>query len=70
IYSYFKNSDISNVTADNIYFSGASTHQIMEAFFDGIHNIFYVLIFVALICFVAGIFISKKSILEKNNPEV
>lgn len=67
ISSYFKHSDISNVTADNIYSSGASAYQIMEAFFNGVHNIFYALVFVALICFIAGIFISKKSILEKDD---
>lgn len=70
ISSYFKNSDISNVTADNIYSSGASAYQIMEAFFNGVHNIFYALVFVALICFITGIFISKKSILDKDNTEI
>ncbi|WP_317852127.1 MFS transporter [Paraclostridium sp. AKS73] len=67
ISSYFKHSDISNVTADNIYSSGASAYQIMEAFFNGVHNIFYALVFIAFICFIAGIFISKIHIRKDDN---
>lgn len=59
--SYFNNSNISGVTADNIYSSGASSIQIKEAFFSGVHNIFYSLIFLAIISFVVGMFISKES---------
>ncbi|MBW6411283.1 MDR family MFS transporter [Clostridium weizhouense] len=61
IVSYFTDLDISGVTADNIYSSGASSIQIKEAFFSGVHNMFYSLIFLTIICFIAGMFISKES---------
>ncbi|GAA0077748.1 MDR family MFS transporter [Clostridium sp. CTA-5] len=61
IASYFTDLDISGVTADNIYSSEASSIQIKEAFFSGVHNMFYSLIFLTIICFIAGIFISKES---------
>ena len=59
--SYFTNLNISGVTADNIYSSGASLIQIKYAFFSGVHDIFYTLIFLTIICFIASTFISKKS---------
>lgn len=61
IYSYFTDINITGVTADNIYSSGVSTLQIKEAFFSGVHNIFFLLIFLTIICFVVGLFISKES---------
>lgn len=58
--------NIPNLLNVYIIFLIDSAHQIMEAFFNGVRNIFYALIFVVLICFVARIFISKESILEKD----
>lgn len=61
ISSYFKELNVTGVTSDNIYTSGATAMQIKESFFSGVHNIYFALIFLAVICFVAGIFISKDS---------
>lgn len=65
ITSYFSKLGISNVTPDNIINSqealNISNIQIKEAFFTGIHNIFIVLIFLVIICFILSLIMPKKS---------
>ncbi|GAA0126222.1 MDR family MFS transporter [Clostridium senegalense] len=62
IAKYFGGLGMNGINSENIYNSEATNDQIRNAFYSGIHSIYFMIIFIMIVCLCVSVFIKNNSV--------
>ncbi|GAA0116116.1 MDR family MFS transporter [Clostridium senegalense] len=62
IAKYFAGLGMNGINSENIYNSEATNDQIRNAFYSGIHSIYFMIIFIMIVCLCISVFIKNNSV--------